>query len=104
MNILKISSIALCILSLTFASKLMAENGNLITEDKAAVKADWLQYSKSAKKPVTSKTTVNAEGEVVEGVVVGGVTVKTEIIHVRCCRPVRNKDSWCDMSMQDKRC
>lgn len=102
-NILKISTIALCFLSLTLASNLIAENGNTRPKD-GAVKSDWLQYSRSAKRPVTSKTTVNAEGEVVEGVVVGGVTVKTEIVHIRCCRAIRNKDAWCDMALQDKKC
>jgi len=102
-NFLRISSIAICLITITFTSNLIAEGGDP-SDQGTEKKAEWLQYSKSSKKAVSSAINIDAEGEVVEGIVVGGVKVGTKLLFVRCCKPVRNKESWCDMALQDKSC
>jgi len=102
-NFLKISSIAALFLSLTFTANLIADSGNP-AQNANSSKEQWLQYSKSAKKAVATYITMDADGKVVEGVVVGGFKIKNQLLFLRCCTATRNKESWCDASLQDKRC
>ena len=102
-NRIKLLSMALAFIMLTLTGNLIADGAS--NDNCDAKKYDWIQYSKARPKVVPASLELTLEGGVSEiGTITGDIIINQRFEYVDCCMYNRDKYSWCNKALQDKRC